>query len=206
MRLAIPNAVKDFVTLLGNLTGISFFDKKGLLSPMNPCLDKVVFFRPNDEEPSKETPALEIMDLSSEQLIDGSWRVDFDDPNWFRFDSNLRGIAQCLLLNRCDSKFPSFLDHLSAVATTVPRTIATACRRCSCVFPPLIGFKPSSTDQFQKLPNVLGFYQRRPGEAPLPGLTKHQTPLEMAYCTVHADDRSLYYHLSCQGTASLVLE
>ncbi|ETN72904.1 hypothetical protein NECAME_13686, partial [Necator americanus] len=28
----------------------------------------------------------------------------------------------------------------------------------------------------------------------------------MAYCTVCADDRSLYYHLSCQGTANLVLE
>ncbi|KAK6028383.1 hypothetical protein OSTOST_05571 [Ostertagia ostertagi] len=206
LRTRKANDVKDFVTLFGNLTGTSFFDKKGVLSPMNPCLDKVVFFRPSDEEQSKEAPTLEIMDLSSEQLVDGSWSVDFDDPNWSRYESNLRVIGQCLLLNRCDPKFPSFLDHLSAVATTVPRTIATACRRCSCVFPQLIGFKPNASDQFQKMPNVLGFYQRQPGEAPLPGLTKHQTPLEMAYCTIHADDRSLYYHLSCQGTASLVLE
>uniref|UniRef100_A0A7I4XTZ8 Cation_ATPase_C domain-containing protein n=1 Tax=Haemonchus contortus TaxID=6289 RepID=A0A7I4XTZ8_HAECO len=206
LKTTRANAVKDYVSLFGNLTGTSFFDQKGLLSPMNPCLDKVVFFRPSDEEQSKEAPALEIMDLSSEQLIDGSWSVDFDDPNWSRFESNLRAIGQCLLLNRCDPKFPTFLDHLSAVATTVPRTVATAFRWCSCVFPQLIGFKSSSANQFQKLPNVLGFYQRRPGEAPLPGLTKHQTPLEMAYCTVHADDRSLYYHLSCQGTAILVLE
>ncbi|VDO40313.1 unnamed protein product [Haemonchus placei] len=206
LKTTRASAVKDFVSLFGNLTGTSFFDQKGLLSPMNPCLDKVVFFRPSDEEQSKEAPALEIMDLSSEQLIDGSWSVDFDDPNWSRFESNLRAIGQCLLLNRCDPKFPTFLDHLSAVATTVPRTVATAFRWCSCVFPQLIGFKSSSANQFQKLQNVLGFYQRRPGEAPLPGLTKHQTPLEMAYCTVHADDRSLYYHLSCQGTANLVLE
>lgn len=200
------SSVKDFVTLLGNLTGTSFFDKKGLLSPVNPCLDKVVFFRPNTEEHTKESLTLEIMDLSSEQLLDGSWSVDFDDPNWSRFDSNLRVIGQCLLLNHCDPQFTPFLDHLSAVASTVPRTIATACRRCSCVFPQLIGFKSSSADQFHQLPNITGFYQRRPGEAPLPGLTKHQTPLEMAYCTVHADDRSLHYHLSCQGTANLVLE
>ncbi|KAK6046507.1 hypothetical protein COOONC_15987 [Cooperia oncophora] len=223
-RMFSANSVKDFVTLFGNLTGISFFDKKGLLSPMNPCLDKVVFFRPNNEDQCNEATTIEVMDLSSEQLIDGSWRVDFDDPNWSRFEPNLRVIGQCLLLNRCDPKFPSFLDHLSAVAATVPRTVATACKRCSCVFPRLIGFKPSSNYQFQKVPNALGFYQRRPGEAPLPGycavaavidltdicgvfrLRKHQTPLEMAYCTVHADDRSLYYHLSCQGTASLVLE
>ncbi|VDO80390.1 unnamed protein product [Heligmosomoides polygyrus] len=163
------SSVKDFVTLLGNLTGTSFFDKKGLLSPVNPCLDKVVFFRPNTEEHTKESLTLETMDLSSEQLLDGSWSVDFDDPNWSRFDSNLRVIGQCLLLNHCDPQFTPFLDHLSAVASTVPRTIATACRRCSCAFPQLIGFKSSSADQFHQLPNITGFYQRRPGEAPLPG-------------------------------------
>lgn len=57
-----------------------------------------------------------------------------------RFDSNLRVIGQCLLLNHCDPQFTPFLDHLSAVASTVPRTIATACRRCSCAFPQLIGY------------------------------------------------------------------
>ncbi|KJH53381.1 hypothetical protein DICVIV_00505, partial [Dictyocaulus viviparus] len=36
--------------------------------------------------------------------------------------------------------------------------------------------------------------------------TLQQNALEMAYCTLHADDHSLYYHLSCQGTANLVLE
>ncbi|EYB85695.1 hypothetical protein Y032_0293g1617 [Ancylostoma ceylanicum] len=200
------NSMKDFVALIGSLTGTSFFDKKGLLSPMNPCLDKVIFFRPTSEEQPKDSLSLEIMDLSSELNYDGSWSVDFDDPNWSRFGSNLKAIGQCLLMNRCDSSFTPFLDHLSAVASTVPRTIATACRRCSCVFPQLIGFEQSSAEQFRKLPQTLGFYQRRPGEAPLPGLTKHQTPLEMAYATVHADDRSLYYHMSCQGTANLVLE
>lgn len=49
IRQLSVSSVKDFVTLLGNLTGTSFFDKKGLLSPVNPCLDKVVFFRPNTE-------------------------------------------------------------------------------------------------------------------------------------------------------------
>ncbi|KIH58559.1 hypothetical protein ANCDUO_11234 [Ancylostoma duodenale] len=200
------NSMKDFVALLGSLTGTSFFDKKGLLSPMNPCLDKVIFFRPTSEEQPKDGLSLEIMDLSSELHYDGSWSVDFDDPNWSRFGSSLRAIGQCLLMNHCDSSFTPFLDHLSAVASTVPRTIATACRRCSCVFPQLIGFEPSCADQFRKHPQTLGFYQRRPGEAPLPGLTKHQTPLEMAYATVHADERSLYYHMSCQGTANLVLE
>ncbi|VDL63366.1 unnamed protein product [Nippostrongylus brasiliensis] len=182
------HTVKDLVTLIGNLTGTSMFDKKGLLSPVNPCLDKVVFFRPNSEGCC----------LTVQVSSKCSPRT--------RFDSNLRAIGQCLLLNRCDARFTPFLDHLSAVANTVPRTIATGCRRCSCAFPQLIGFKPSSKDQFHAVSDVLGFYQRRPGEAPLPGLTKHQTPLEMAFCTAHADDRSLYYHLSCQGTASLVLE
>ncbi|WKX90007.1 hypothetical protein Q1695_009109 [Nippostrongylus brasiliensis] len=199
LKVQKVHTVKDLVTLIGNLTGTSMFDKKGLLSPVNPCLDKVVFFRPNSEEHSYDGLSLEIMDLSSDQLLDGSWRAEFDDPNWTRFDSNLRAIGQCLLLNRCDARFTPFLDHLSAVANTVPRTIATVVIFCC-------RFKPSSKDQFHAVSDVLGFYQRRPGEAPLPGLTKHQTPLEMAFCTAHADDRSLYYHLSCQGTASLVLE
>ncbi|KAJ1369270.1 hypothetical protein KIN20_030688 [Parelaphostrongylus tenuis] len=111
-----------------------------------------------------------------------------------------------LLLNGCDTSFTTFLDHLSAVALTVPRTIAAACRRCSCIFPQLVGFKKNAKDQFLKIPHDVGFYQRRPGDAPLQGVTKHQTPLEMAYCTLHADNHSPYYHLSCQGTANLVLE
>uniref|UniRef100_A0A0K0D362 Secreted protein n=1 Tax=Angiostrongylus cantonensis TaxID=6313 RepID=A0A0K0D362_ANGCA len=206
------NSTKDFITLFGSLTGTSFFDKKGLLAPMNPCLDKVVFFRPNTEGGCSlfwfflDFAALEILDLSSEQLLDGSWNVGFDDPNWSRFDSSLRVIGQMLLLNGCDTLFSTFLDHLSAIALTVPRTIATACRRCSCIFPRLVGFKKNAREQFLKIPYVLGFYQRRPGDAPLQGVTKHQTPLEMAYCTLHADGHSLYNHLSCQGTANLVLE
>uniref|UniRef100_A0A158PHK5 PlsC domain-containing protein n=1 Tax=Angiostrongylus costaricensis TaxID=334426 RepID=A0A158PHK5_ANGCS len=202
----LVNSTKDFVTLFGSVTGTSFFDKKGLLAPMNPCLDKVVFFRPNTEGQNNDSASLEILDLSSEQLLDGSWNVGFDDPNWSRFDSSLRVIGQMLLLNGCDTLFSTFLDHLSAVALTVPRTIATACRRCSCVFPRLVGFKKNARDQFLEIPGVLGFYQRRPGDAPLQGVTKHQTPLEMAYCTLHADGHSLYNHLSCQGTANLVLE
>uniref|UniRef100_A0A1I7WPN5 Myotubularin phosphatase domain-containing protein n=1 Tax=Heterorhabditis bacteriophora TaxID=37862 RepID=A0A1I7WPN5_HETBA len=30
--------------------------------------------------------------------------------------------------------------------------------------------------------------------------------MEMAFCTVHSDDRSLHSHLSCQGTGNLVLD
>lgn len=88
----------------------------------------------------------------------------------------------------------------------MPRTIATANRRCVCQLPSLLGFTSKSLDNFQGPPKILGFYKKQPGEAALPGLTKHRTPIEMAFCTIHDDAKSLHSHLACQGTANLVVD
>uniref|UniRef100_A0A1I7WPP4 Cation-transporting ATPase 13A3 n=1 Tax=Heterorhabditis bacteriophora TaxID=37862 RepID=A0A1I7WPP4_HETBA len=48
--IVLGKPTKDYVSFFGNLTGVSFVDKKGLLSPMNPCLDKVIFFRSDENE------------------------------------------------------------------------------------------------------------------------------------------------------------
>ncbi|EFO99757.1 hypothetical protein CRE_18986 [Caenorhabditis remanei] len=115
---------------------------------------------------------------------------------------------------KIDRFMPPFRSHLLCASMKrgdekggeVPRTIATVNRRCMCQLPPLLGFTSKSLENFQGSPKILGFYKKQPGEAPLSGLTKHRTPIEMVFCTIHDDAKSLHSHLACQGTANLVVD
>ncbi|NP_001348670.1 Cation-transporting P-type ATPase C-terminal domain-containing protein [Caenorhabditis elegans] len=217
--LGLPDdfeSCKDLVSILSSITGTSFVDKKGILSCAHPSIEKVVFATNQADESGTLGIHLEVMNLSSDQepTINSSgqpsnkWTLSMDDPNWQRFLPNLLPLSYNLLLNSCkqSESFHQFVDHLAVVATKVPRTIATANRRCVCQLPSLLGFTSKSLDNFQGPPKILGFYKKQPGEAALPGLTKHRTPIEMAFCTIHDDAKSLHSHLACQGTANLVVD
>ncbi|CAB3408925.1 unnamed protein product [Caenorhabditis bovis] len=204
---------KDLLAILAGITGTSFVDKKGILSSAHPSIEKLVFAT---NECEKETGSLDseqihldVVNLSSDQRPDdpSKWELSFDDNTWQKYVTNLLPLAHNLLLNSCkqSEEFHRFLDHLSVVSQEVPRTIATANRRCMCQLPALMGFTEKSLEQFSN-PTILGIYKRQPGEAPLPGLTKHRTPVEMAFCTIHNDNQSIYRHLACQGTANLVVD
>ncbi|EGT39071.1 hypothetical protein CAEBREN_18549 [Caenorhabditis brenneri] len=207
---------KDLVSILSSITGTSFIDKKGILSCVHPSIEKVVFATNEADESGALGIHLEVMNLSSDREATinarGSpshrWNLSMDDPNWQRYLPNLLPLTYNLLLNSCQQSehFHQFLDHLAVVSTKVPRTIATANRRCMCQLPYLLGFTSKSLENFQGIPKILGFYKKQPGEAPLPGLTKHRTPIEMAFCTIRDDAKSLHSHLSCQGTANLVVD
>uniref|UniRef100_A0A1I7V4H0 Cation_ATPase_C domain-containing protein n=1 Tax=Caenorhabditis tropicalis TaxID=1561998 RepID=A0A1I7V4H0_9PELO len=207
---------KDLVSILSSITGTSFIDKKGILSCIHPSIEKVVFATNEADESGNIGIHLEVINLSSDRessinskgFASNKWNLSMDDPNWQRYLSNLLPLSYNLLLNSCQQSehFHQFLDHLAVVSTKVPRTIATANRRCMCQLPYLLGFTPKSLENFQGSPKILGFYKKQPGEAPLPGLTKHRTPIEMAFCTIRDDAKSLHSHLSCQGTANLVVD
>ncbi|CAI2320443.1 unnamed protein product [Caenorhabditis sp. 36 PRJEB53466] len=210
--LALPanfESCKDLVSILSSITGTSFIDKKGILSCVHPSIEKVVFATNQADESGMLGIHLEVMNFSSDlENTCGKWTLSMDDPNWKRFYTNLLPLSYNLLLNSCQQSehFHRFLDHLAVISTKVPRTIATANRRCMCQLPHLMGFSQKSLDNFQGAPKILGFYKKQPGEAPLPGLTKHRTPIEMAFCTIHDDAKSLHSHLACQGTANLVVD
>uniref|UniRef100_A0A914XAB1 Cation-transporting P-type ATPase C-terminal domain-containing protein n=1 Tax=Plectus sambesii TaxID=2011161 RepID=A0A914XAB1_9BILA len=60
---------------------------------------------------------------------------------------------------------------------------------------------------YGKLPaKTLGVYKRQPGEPPVPGLTKHRTPLANFFASLSTDPKSFHYHLMAQGTADLMLD
>ncbi|CAI4233031.1 unnamed protein product [Auanema sp. JU1783] len=198
--------LKDYLVIFGNLTGVSVIDKKGVLSPINPSLDKVVVFRETSANSSIIIP--DVLDLSSE-LVNDKWRLYFDSQLWLEKKEHLYPLALNLSLNSCQNliKYHHFLDHLSCVAKDVPRTIVTTSKRCMCQFPELLGFTEQSIKQFFDIePQWIGLYKRQPGEDPVPGLIKHRTPLEMAFCTIHTDLRSIHSHVNCQGTAGIVLD
>ncbi|CAO4360395.1 unnamed protein product [Caenorhabditis nigoni] len=207
---------KDLISIFSSITGTSFIDKKGILSCVHPSMEKVVFATNQADESGCLGIHLEVMNLSSDQesvispkgYATNRWNLSMDDPNWQRYLPNLLPLAYNLLLNSCQQSDPfrRFLDHLAVVATKVPRTIATANRRCMCQLPYLLGFTAKSLEKFQGPPKILGFYKKQPGEAPLPGLTKHRTPIEMAFCTIHDDAKTLHSHLACQGTANIVVD
>uniref|UniRef100_A0A8R1DUM8 Cation-transporting P-type ATPase C-terminal domain-containing protein n=1 Tax=Caenorhabditis japonica TaxID=281687 RepID=A0A8R1DUM8_CAEJA len=210
---------KDLVSILSSVTGTSFIDKKGILSCIHPSIEKVVFAT-NQTDPKANmknltdesgvvATQLEVMNLSSDpETGTNHWNLSMDDPNWQRFLPNLLPLSYNLLLNSCQQSehFHRFLDHLAVVSSKVPRTIATANRRCMCQLPHIMGFTEKSLENFQAEIKLLGFYKKQPGEAPLPGLTKHRTPIEMAFCTIREDAKSLHSHLACQGTANLVVD
>ncbi|CAD6189346.1 unnamed protein product [Caenorhabditis auriculariae] len=208
---------KDLASILAAVTGTCITDKKGVLSTIHPLIEKVIFVAKPEESPENvqetgnEDLHIEVLNMSAEQREDvfSGWSLGFEDQHWLRYLPNLMPLAHNILLNSCSQteNFTKFLDHLTVVAQSVPRTIATANRRCMCQFPRIVGFSENCLDQFASPPTaVVGLYKRKPGEAPLPGLTKHRTPIEMAFCTVHSDVRSLHSHLSCHGTANLVLD
>src|SRR5690242_12731417 len=98
------------------------------------------------------------------------------------------------------------MDHVFAVSHVVPRTIAVVNRRCLCNFAKAIGFRHSlASTQFERK-TVLAAYKRTPGEIPLPGMTKHKTPLPCVFCNVVKDKLSDHKQVMCQGTADLILE
>lgn len=92
-----------------------------------------------------ESTVPEILNLSSIQVSDDEWELDFDESSWALHLPSLLPMAYNMVLNSCahNSDFARFLDHLSVVADSVPRTIATANRRCMCQLPIRIGFLQS---------------------------------------------------------------
>ncbi|PAV68175.1 hypothetical protein WR25_19341 isoform K [Diploscapter pachys] len=213
----VSQTTKDLVAILSALTTVAIIDKKGILSLPEPSIRKVMFFKskgtkePDDGDDDSTIP--EILNLSSIQVSDDEWELDFDESSWALHLPSLLPMAYNMVLNSCahNSDFARFLDHLSVVADSVPRTIATANRRCMCQLPIRIGFlqSPGGSPIPAALKNdgvTMGVYARQPGDPPVSGIVKHRTPLEMAFCTVQMDEHSLHSHLSSQGTAKLILD
>lgn len=148
----------------------------------------------------------EVLDLTHDP--NHEYLVHFDDSNWSNFSSNLKPMGLNILLNGCSlqSEYARFMDHVFAVSSVVPRTIAVVNRRCMCYFARAIGFRgDAAASQFQNAA-TLSAYKRTPGEIPLPGLTKHKTPLPNIFCTIVKDKLSDHKQIMCQGTHDLVLD
>lgn len=154
---------------------------------------------------SNTDPITEVLDFTHDP--DRAFSVHFDDPKWQRHLHSLKPIGLNIFLNSCAFKqiYTKFIDHLHVVSESVPRTIAVVNRRCLCSLAEVMGFRPSAKKSFSD-PKVLCCYRRTPGELPLPGLTKHRTPLPNMFSVIVKDKVGGKQQCFSQGTADLMLD
>uniref|UniRef100_A0A5S6QK89 Cation-transporting P-type ATPase C-terminal domain-containing protein n=1 Tax=Trichuris muris TaxID=70415 RepID=A0A5S6QK89_TRIMR len=206
--------------ILGSVTSVAMINKKGILSWPDPSVEKAFFLSNDSDHQSKQKFRADtqttlsslvkkayVMDFSQEATQ--AFKVHFDDPNWRIFLSHLKPLGLNALMNGCllQTEYCRFLDHLRAMAPSVPGTTAVINRRCLCCFTDAMQLPRNAIDHFQQPPTVLCAYRTRAADSPpVPGAPKYKVPFPNLFATINRDMDSCYVQMMCQGSADMVLD
>jgi len=147
-------------------------------------------------------------------------KLQFDDPSWKQYLSNLKPLGLGILLNNCCEQsfgdYFRFYKHISYESTLRSNQTPVVKRRCVCALSELIGFS-KNVIKFYNYSNQVGCYklvdpnQLKKGQLVPVGSSLEQAgrlklPLPNMICDLHQNTTTGSYQTFSQGTADIILD
>ena len=143
--------------------------------------------------------------------------LQFDDPDWQRYLSNLKPLGLAILLNTCNAEgqdeYFQFCNHIGQESLLNETSVPVVNKRCLCEFSRQIGFKPSAaTNDYSYLFQIFSYRHIKPEVIQQGRLAKSlnlprlKMPFPNLSSAVIKDSSSNSYFLFSQGTCDLALD
>ncbi|KAI1291918.1 Transmembrane protein 94 [Halotydeus destructor] len=142
--------------------------------------------------------------------------LQFDDPDWYRFMSNLKPLGMAILLNTCNSEiqeeYTQFCDHISCESLHNEAAVPVVNKRCLCQLARQIGFTDSAVRDYHYLFQVGMFRHVKPEVIQQGKLARSlniprlKMPFPHMASAVIKESFTNTYQLFSQGTGDLMLD
>lgn len=157
---------------------------------------------------------VEVLDLTHSML--SAFGVQFDDPRWKDYITNLKPLGLGILLNTCNpaiqEKYARFCDHIACESLHNESAVPVVNKRCLCDLAVQMGFTERAVEAYQHLQHVALFRHVQPEVVQKGRLARSlnfprlKMPFPMMCCAVVKEALSGTLQMFTQGTADLVLD
>lgn len=157
---------------------------------------------------------VEVLDLT--HSINGPFGLQFDEPKWKKYLSNLKPLGLSILLNTCNPSsqehYSQFCDHIACESLHNDAAVPVVNKRCLCELAKLIGFTDQAVDGYDFKHHLALFRHVRPELIQKGRLAKSlnfprlKMPFPTMSCAVIKDIPRGSFQLFSQGTADLLLD
>ncbi len=142
--------------------------------------------------------------------------LQFDDPEWKKYISNLKPLGLGILLNTCNltahEEYATFCDHIACESLNNEAAVPVINKRCLCELARQIGFTETAINGYDYDHQIALFRHVKPEVIQKGKLARSlniprlKMPFPNMACAVIKDIYTSTYQLFSQGTGDLVLD